>query len=45
MDTLYKRMNAGSDPATALRDAKLDLIRTKGLKPKYWAPFVIYSGM
>jgi CHAT domain-containing protein len=45
MDTLYASMNAGHDPATALRDAKLKLIRTKGLKPKYWAPFVLYSGM
>lgn len=45
MDTMYKSINAGRDPATALREAKLMLIHTKGMKPKYWAPFVIYSGM
>jgi len=45
MDAMYKSMNAGRDPATALRDAKLMLIHSKGMKPKYWAPFVIYSGM
>jgi len=45
MDAMYKSINAGRDPATALRDAKLMLIHSKGLKPKYWAPFVIYSGM
>lgn len=45
MDTMYKSINAGRDPATALREAKLMLIHTKGMKPKYWAPFVLYSGM
>jgi tetratricopeptide (TPR) repeat protein len=47
MDTMYERIRTGRDPVTALRDAKLKLIGLKGTyaKPKYWAPFVIYSGM
>ena len=46
MDDLYAGIRAGHDPATALRDAKLKLIRGGTLyrHPKYWAPFVLYSG-
>ena len=46
MDDLYAGIRAGQDPATALRNAKLNLIHSKGVfrQPKYWAPFVIYSG-
>ena len=41
MDELYKGLNAGKDPATALRDAKLTLVHSTGnyRKPFYWAPF------
>jgi CHAT domain-containing protein len=46
MDDLYTGIRAGHDPATALRDAKLKLIHggTVYRQPKYWAPFVLYSG-
>jgi CHAT domain len=40
MDELYKGLRAGQDPATALRNAKLSLVRSAGIfrKPFYWAP-------
>ena len=46
MDDLYDGIRAGHDPATALRDAKLKLIRSGTVyrQPRYWAPFVLYSG-
>ena len=46
MEDLYAGIRAGRDPATALRSAKLSLIRggTVYQQPKYWAPFVLYSG-
>lgn len=46
MDDLYSGIHAGNDPATALRAAKLKLIHggTVFRQPKYWAPFVLYSG-
>jgi len=46
MDELYKGLNAGKDPATALRDAKLTLVHSQGnyKKPFYWAPFQLYAG-
>lgn len=46
MNLMYGRIRAGQDPAVALRDAKRALIQsgTSQQKPKYWAPFVIYSG-
>jgi tetratricopeptide (TPR) repeat protein len=46
MDQMYAGIRAGRDPATALRDAKLTLLRSSGAyrKPMYWAPFVLYSG-
>ncbi len=47
MDAMYEGMHAGQEPPNALRAAKLKLIRGKGAhsKPRFWAPFVIYSGM
>jgi len=47
MDAMYAGMRAGQDPPNALRAAKLKLVRGKGAysKPRFWAPFVIYSGM
>jgi CHAT domain-containing protein len=46
MDDLYRGLRAGQDPATALRDAKLSLVHSKGVfrKPFYWAPFQLYAG-
>jgi CHAT domain-containing protein len=49
MDSLYKELNQGKDPATALRDAKLKLLHSPDResvfkKPFYWAPFQLYAG-
>jgi CHAT domain-containing protein len=46
MDRMYAGVRAGRDPAVALRDAKLTLVKGKGVyqMPRYWAPFVLYSG-
>jgi CHAT domain-containing protein len=46
MDELYKGLNAGQDPATALRNAKLALVHSSGnyRRPFYWAPFQLYAG-
>jgi CHAT domain-containing protein len=46
MNLMYARIGAGQDPAVALRDAKRALIRsgTSQQKPRYWAPFIIYTG-
>ena len=46
MDHLYDGIRRGNDPAAALRNAKLSLIHGDNVYryPKYWAPFVIYSG-
>ena len=46
MDSLYKGLNHGEDPATALRDAKLSLLHSGNVfaKPFYWAPFQLYAG-
>ncbi len=46
MDSLYKELNQGKDPATALRDAKLTLLHSGNVfaKPFYWAPFQLYVG-
>lgn len=45
MDDLYAGIRAGRDPAVALRDAKLGLLRSKTSyqHARYWAPFVIYQ--
>jgi CHAT domain-containing protein len=49
MDAFYKGLSLGQDPASALRDAKLSLLRSPKAnsafkKPYYWAPFQLYSG-
>ncbi len=46
MDKLYSGLNAGDDPETALRAAKLSLIHSQGVyrKPLYWAAFQLYAG-
>src|SRR4051794_7216145 len=46
MDDFYAGIRAGEDPATALRKAKLKLIDHGSAfrQPRYWAPFVLYSG-
>ena len=46
MSGMYEEILAGRDPAAALRAAKLRLLQTEGVtkNPKYWAPFVLYSG-
>jgi CHAT domain-containing protein len=45
MEHLYRELVAGTDPATALRRAKLRLLasETAYRKPYYWAPFVTYT--
>lgn len=47
MDTLYQRMESGTPPSTALREAKLELLHSPGSfhNPFYWAPFQIYTGL
>ncbi len=49
MDSLYRELSQGKDPATALRDAKLSLLHSSDpgsvfRKPFYWAPFQLYAG-
>jgi CHAT domain-containing protein len=48
MDELYQGLDRGEDPATALRNAKLSMIRLGNhsvfVKPFYWAPFQLYAG-
>ena len=46
MDRMYAAIRNGRDPAAALREAKLTLVRSNGVyrHPRYWAPFVVYSG-
>jgi CHAT domain-containing protein len=46
MDRMYASIGAGRDPALALHDAKLELVRSQGVYryPRYWAPFVLYTG-
>jgi CHAT domain-containing protein len=46
MDAMYAGIRKGRDPADALRDAKLSLIRQKNVhrNARYWAPFVLYAG-
>ncbi len=49
MDSLYRELKDGKDPATALRDAKLSLLHSANpnsvfKKPFYWAPFQLYAG-
>ncbi len=43
MNEFYRRMAAGADPVTSMRQAKLTLLRSSNLtRPYYWAPFQIY---
>jgi CHAT domain-containing protein len=49
MDSFYKGLSHGEDPATALREAKLSFLRSSSAysvfkKPYYWAPFQLYAG-
>jgi len=48
MDALYADLERGADPATALRDAKLFILKSNSdtvfRKPFYWAPFQLYAG-
>jgi CHAT domain-containing protein len=48
MDRLYAGLDQGEDPATALRNAKLSLLKsnqgTVFHKPFYWAPFQLFLG-
>lgn len=46
MDELYKGLNEGKDPATALRNAKLTLVHSASnyRRPFYWGPFQLYAG-
>jgi CHAT domain-containing protein/Tfp pilus assembly protein PilF len=46
MSDLYAGIRRGDDPAVALRAAKLKLVRGTNVDrlPRYWAPFVLYSG-
>lgn len=46
MSNLYDGLARGSDPAAALRAAKLSMIHGDGTfrKPFYWGPFQLYSG-
>jgi CHAT domain-containing protein len=48
MDALYRDLDHGADPATALRNAKLFILKSNSntvfRKPFYWAPFELYAG-
>ncbi|MHB1838545.1 MAG: CHAT domain-containing protein [Acidobacteriaceae bacterium] len=46
MDRLYSEIQAGHEPDSALRTAKLSLIHSQSVyrKPLYWAPFQLYTG-
>jgi CHAT domain-containing protein len=43
MDQVYGRIAAGATPASALREAKLALIKQGFPKPYYWAPFQLFT--
>jgi CHAT domain-containing protein len=48
MDALYEGLTHGEDPATALRNAKLSILKSNAhtvfAKLFYWAPFQLYAG-
>lgn len=46
MDNLYRNINNGEDPATALRHAKLDMLHSDNVyrRPFYWGAFQLYVG-
>jgi CHAT domain-containing protein len=45
MDRLYAGLEAGKTPPQALREAKLELLRSPGVfkKPYYWGPLQVYT--
>ncbi len=45
MDRFYARLSVGEPPASALRAAKLEMLRSNSAwrKPYYWAPFEVMS--
>lgn len=48
MNAMYAAMiDRGLEPAEALRQAKLDLLRSGGVfkRPMYWAPFAVYGAL
>ncbi len=47
MNSMYSAIAAGEEPASALREAKLSLLRSQTVyrRPFYWAPFVLYEGI
>ena len=47
MDHMYSALGKGKDPASALRAAKLALLRSGTIhaRPFYWAPFLLYQGI
>jgi CHAT domain-containing protein len=48
MEALYEGIDRGEDPAAALRQAKLSVLKSNSKtvfrKPFYWAPFQLYVG-
>jgi CHAT domain-containing protein len=43
MSSFYRRMAAGADSVTAMRQAKLELLASSNYaRPYYWAPFQVY---
>jgi CHAT domain-containing protein len=46
MDVMYREIAKGQDPARALHEAKLAMIRAGGkdARPFNWAPFILYEG-
>jgi len=48
MDKLYEGLDWGEDPAVALRNAKLSVLKANSgsvfRKLFYWAPFLLYAG-
>jgi CHAT domain-containing protein len=44
MEAMYAGLRGGKEPAVALRDAKLRLLRSRTAhqQPMFWAPFVVY---
>lgn len=47
MDSLYRGLEEGLPPSTALRQAKLALLHSQSAfhRPFYWAPFQLYTGL
>jgi CHAT domain-containing protein len=47
MSGFYRQLNAGKDPAVALRGAKLAMLHSDSIyhRPFYWAPFQLYKGL